>query len=93
MWLDQARHDLRHGKVTDVIQDIRAAAADGHRPKQHRPILERVAMYLDRHRAHLDYPAFKAEGFPIGSGFIESAVKWLIQQRLHRPTECSTGPR
>lgn len=81
-WLGLARHDLRHGKVTDIICAIQVAAADEHRPKQHRPILERVARYLDRYREHLDYPAFKAEGFPIGSGFVESAVKWLIQQRF-----------
>jgi len=81
-WLTQARHRLRHGQVDHLIAVIRAAAADRHRPKKHRPILQRVANYLDRHREHLAYPALKADGLPIGSGFVESAVKWLIQQRF-----------
>jgi hypothetical protein len=28
------------------------------------------------------YDDFKALGLPIGSGFVESACKWLIQQRF-----------
>lgn len=81
-WLGQARHQLRHGQVADVIQAIRTAAAEGHRTVAHRAILERVAKYLDRHRLHLGYPSFREEGMPLGSGFVESAVKWLIQQRF-----------
>lgn len=37
---------------------------------------------MERHCSHLDYPAFKADGLPLASGFVESAVKWLIQQRF-----------
>lgn len=82
LWLEQSRHTLRLGEVGDLIDLIRGAANDCYRPEGHRPILDRVANYLDRHRLHLDYPTFKAAGFPLGSGFVESAVKWLIQQRF-----------
>jgi hypothetical protein len=81
-WFAQARHKLRYGQAEALVQTLRHIAEDAHRPKQHRPILHRVANYLDRHRTHLDYPTLKAAGLPIGSGFIESAVKWLIQQRF-----------
>jgi hypothetical protein len=30
----------------------------------------------------MDYPGFKAEGLPIGSGITEAACKTLIKQRL-----------
>ena len=31
---------------------------------------------------HLDYARYRQEGLPIGSGCMESACKWLIQQRF-----------
>ena len=31
------------------------------------------------------YPAFKAQGFPIGSGAVESAARHVIQLRMKRP--------
>jgi len=31
---------------------------------------------------HIHYEHFKAAGLPIGSGLVESACKWLIQQRF-----------
>jgi hypothetical protein len=41
-----------------------------------------VYAYLERHREHIDYAAYKALGLPLGSGMVESACKWLIQQRF-----------
>ncbi len=81
-WFDLARHDLRHGKVADIIAEIRDAANAVYTSRKRRKILHRVANYLDRHRSHLDFETFKADGYPLGSGFVESAVKWLIQQRF-----------
>ncbi len=36
----------------------------------------------------MDYPAFLAEGLPIGSGVTEAACKTLVKQRL-----CASGMR
>ena len=41
--------------------------------------------YLSNRRAHLDYRAALAAGLPIGSGEIESAHRYVVQQRLKRP--------
>lgn len=38
--------------------------------------------YFDKHRHHVQYRQFKKQGLPIGSGMVESACKWLIQQRF-----------
>jgi hypothetical protein len=81
-WLATARHRLRHGGATELMSRLQAEADAAYRPAQDRHTLGRVAEYLRRHLAHLDYPDFKAAGLPIGSGFVESAVKWLIQQRF-----------
>src|SRR5947199_6492886 len=41
-----------------------------------------VYTYLKTHEDHIRYDHFKAAGLPIGSGLVESACKWLIQQRF-----------
>jgi hypothetical protein len=51
-------------------------------PATARDTLRTVYVYLERHREHIDYAAYKALGLPLGSGMVESACKWLIQQRF-----------
>ena len=50
-------------------------------PDTTRDTVRAVAAYLERHRAHSNYETYKALGLPLGSGMVESACKWLIQQR------------
>ena len=51
-------------------------------PDTARETLLTVHAYLERHRAHIDYASYKELGLPLGSGMVESACKWLIQQRF-----------
>jgi hypothetical protein len=44
--------------------------------------LTMVRAYLKRHQDHTDYAKYKELGLPLGSGMVESACKWLIQQRF-----------
>ena len=44
--------------------------------------LTNVHDYLETHRNHINYKRFKELGLPLGSGMVESACKWLIQQRF-----------
>lgn len=51
-------------------------------PASARETVRTVHAYLERHRDHLNYEAYKDLGLPLGSGMVESACKWLIQQRF-----------
>jgi hypothetical protein len=51
-------------------------------PDTTRDTLRTVAAYLERHREHMHDETYKALGLPLGSGMVESACKWLIQQRF-----------
>jgi hypothetical protein len=44
--------------------------------------LRAVYAYLHRHREHINYDMYKDLGLPLGSGMVESACKWLVQQRF-----------
>jgi hypothetical protein len=51
-------------------------------PHTARDTLTTVYAYLARHREHMDYAKDKELGLPLGAGMVESACKWLIQQRF-----------
>ena len=81
-WFTDARHRLRHGQASDVLDDIKAAAALPGLPASAQQSLTKLYNYLDKHRDHIQYDKLKEMGFPIGSGLVESTCKWLIQQRF-----------
>jgi hypothetical protein len=81
-WFGWARHRLRHGNPDGVLADLADALEVEGLPDTARDTLRTVYMYLERHREHIDYAAYKALGLPLGSGMVESACKWLIQQRF-----------
>lgn len=81
-WFAAARHRLRHGDPDQVLADIAQAMALEGLPESARDTLAKLYAYLDGHRNHITYARFKELGLPIGSGFVESACKWLIQQRF-----------
>jgi hypothetical protein len=81
-WFHWARHRLRHGNPDGVLADMAEALEIADLPPTARDTLRTVYAYLERHREHIDYAAYKALGLPLGSGMVESACKWLIQQRF-----------
>ncbi len=81
-WFGCARHWLRHGHLDHVLGDLSEALEVETLPESTQETLEKVHAYLVRHQDHLDYAKYKERGLPLGSGMVESACKWLIQQRF-----------
>ena len=71
-WLQQAKESLIKDEVWKIIPALHAAGLPGH------------AAYFEEHRYRMLYAMFRAQGFPIGSGTIESAVK-QYKHRLAGP--------
>ena len=81
-WFGWARHRLRHGNPDGVLADLADALDVEGLPATARETLRTVYAYLERHREHSNYAMYKELGLPLGSGMVESACKWLIQQRF-----------
>jgi hypothetical protein len=81
-WFGQARHMLRHENSHDLLGEIAKAMKIKDLPTHCRDALSTLYDYLGKHREHTDYMRFRELGLPIGSGMVESACKWLIQQRF-----------
>lgn len=65
-----------------MLADLAATVDLEGLPATTRDTLRKVYAYLDQHRDHLDYASYKVLGLPLGSGMVESACQWLIQQRF-----------
>jgi hypothetical protein len=81
-WFAWARHRLRHGMPDGVLADLADALEVEGLPANAPETIRTVYTYLERHRAHINYARYKELGLPLGSGMVESACKWLIQQRF-----------
>jgi hypothetical protein len=81
-WFAWARHRLRHGMPDGVLADLADALDVEGLPETARDTLRTVYAYLPRHREHINYGMYKELGLPLGSGMVESACKWLMQQRF-----------
>jgi len=68
--------------VLEIIDEIRKKITQKSLSKKASKTLRNVANYLEQHVDNMDYTNYKSLGLPIGSGMVESACKWLIQQRF-----------
>jgi len=88
-WVEGQKAALRAGDVVGVLRTLRAArgaiAKTGPGTKGRRERLGRVVKYFARNRHRMNYRAFRRQGFEIGTGVIEGAVRNLVGLRLDGP--------
>jgi hypothetical protein len=78
---DQARTIL-HGKSAQVAAGIRRRATTyGYCPAERAGAGE-CARYLDNKQDYLGYATALAKGWPIATGIIEGAARWLVKDRM-----------
>jgi hypothetical protein len=75
--LVELRHALKHTGPATVMPQLRALVAT-----QANAELASALAYLETREPQLQYPQFVAEGWPIGSGMVESANKLVVEDRL-----------
>ncbi|MBV8200202.1 MAG: ISKra4 family transposase, partial [Acidobacteria bacterium] len=81
-WVRAQAGKILNGKHRDVLITIRRrAASHGYSPAG-RGGADECARYLANKRHYLDYPAFLAAGWPVASGLIEGAARWLVKDRM-----------
>lgn len=80
-WIEAAKARLFHNNATQVIAGLK-------RMKCHSPDTEKnrdnLVGYLTNHQHRIDYGKQRRGGYPIGSGAIESANKFISHVRLKR---------
>ena len=76
------RHLLRHGGESQLLSELTRLMHQDDLTASTRKTLIQVQQYLQDHRAHIRYQDYAQQELPLGSGIVESACKWLIQQRF-----------
>jgi hypothetical protein len=81
-WTEQHLDGLWDGCVEEIVSaldrlDLR---------QEHYPALVREAPdYFRSNQDRMRYDAFRAQGYPIGSGTVESGANTVVHHRMHRP--------
>ena len=86
-WLTAQCHELKHGEPQVVLERLRAVAAElappaGEEPSPAAATVRASLRYLEKRREQIRYAAFRAAGYPIASGAVESANKLVVEARL-----------
>jgi hypothetical protein len=77
-WRTRQLHHLKHDGPQAVLDSLRTFAA----AQLSVPLVAENLAYLEKRVAQMQYPHFQAEGWPIGSGMVESANKVVLEARL-----------
>jgi hypothetical protein len=83
-WLERQKERLKANRSAAVLGDRLPALEPAEVPAADAPV-RACHRYLSNRSVQLDYRGAIAQGLPIGSGEIESAHRYLVQQRLKRP--------
>jgi hypothetical protein len=78
-WRGQWCHRLKHEGGAAVLGALRGLEVRG---RAARECWQEVVSYFTNQAHRMDYPAYRAKGWCIGSGVVESACKRVVGQRL-----------
>jgi len=79
-WVRARRRQLFEGRVEAVVDAIREHAVGRNAKK-----IEREAAYFESREHLMRYDELRAEGLPIGTGAVESAVRRVVNLRMKGP--------
>lgn len=81
-WVAEQIERLLHGQGGIIVRSLRRwATLQRLSPNQREPI-DRCTTYLANHVLYLNYPAYLAKGYPIATGVIEGACRYLVKDRM-----------
>jgi hypothetical protein len=77
-WVDGVLHRLKHEGPARVLRHLSRLA-------RRFPQIQEQVNYLQKRHDLMNYPTYRASGWPIGSGSVESSHKLVVQARLKGP--------
>ena len=81
-WVAGHARKILHGKARQVAAGIRCRATTYGYHGPERAGADECARYLDNKKDYLDYPAALAKGWPIATGIIEGACRYIVKDRM-----------
>ncbi len=80
LWVSNKLSQILNGKSSFVASGIRRSATC--RQLKNREPIDSCAKYLLNHSKYLNYNEYLAKGYPIATGIIEGACRYLVKDRM-----------
>ena len=81
-WVTEQLRELLHGRVSNVAARMRRMATRLELTQQQRKPVDTCAGYLHKYAEFLRYDLYLAEGYPIATGVIEGACRYVVKDRM-----------
>jgi hypothetical protein len=81
-WAETQLDALWNGQVAEVVQTLDRLHLD---QESYPPLVQQAPDYFRLRQKQMQYDQFRAKGWPIGSGVVESAANTVVHHRLKRP--------
>ncbi|HEX5080844.1 MAG TPA: ISKra4 family transposase [Blastocatellia bacterium] len=83
-WVSQRLVEILRGRSSSVAAGIRRSATLRGLSDEQRAPIDDCADYLLKYRAFLHYDRYLAKGYPIATGVIEGACRYLVKDRMEK---------
>lgn len=83
-WVSARLLALLRGRSVSVAAGLRRVATVRKLGVKERVPLDKCAAYLSKYRAYLRYDEYLAAGYPIATGVIEGACRYVVKDRMER---------
>jgi hypothetical protein len=81
-WVNVRFLEILRGRSSQVAAGIRRSATKRGLSKEQRKAADKCASYLLKYRKYLHYDQYLDRGFPIATGVIEGACRYLVKDRM-----------
>jgi hypothetical protein len=81
-WLGVQAHTFKHGDPEAVLTALRTLDLDAAIDPEAAAHQAEALAYFEKRRSQITYADFRQQGYPIGSGAVESANKLVVEARL-----------
>jgi hypothetical protein len=81
-WAETQLDALWQGQVAEVVQTLDRLHLD---QASYPPLVQQAPDYFRTRQKQMQYDQFRTNGWPIGSGVVESAANTVVHHRLKRP--------
>lgn len=73
---------MLQGKIASYIMELQKEMLSGSWKKSQCEKFSKVITYLKNHKEYMKYDKYLSEGYPIGSGVVESACSHVVKDRM-----------
>jgi len=81
-WVNERLLEILRGNTTTVAAGMRRSATKRNFSRKQRRAVDKCANYLLKYSAYMAYDRYLAAGYPIATGVIEGACRYLVKDRM-----------